>query len=227
MISRLVYENAISSPAFSDMFAELCKRLKMKEREFIRIVESDEATLHGKGGQVSYRWTNAPSTGGAKIVGPFVNQRQCIDAALSNEETKSVNRGDTQLTLLRLLIKNGILIKIMHSQSDSKYYTIFFPVSNADEHGQHLSHEIFTSERKARYHAAKKTNFFMRSILNKCEDEFEKHDVYAGWNAEKEQYEKDKPNLSEREQRKRGEELEVRRGKIKKRTVSAIQTLPQ
>jgi len=172
-------------------------------------------------GSMSYRWSNRVSSSDAEIIGPFENVQQFIDVALSRNETDPVARGDIELTMHRLLIRCGTFIKIMHSHSDGKYYTIFFPVSKVEECGQQLAREIFTSKIEAQNHAIK-MNSFRRLLLNKCEEEFNEHDIYTDWKVEKKEYEKDKANLSESEQKEMEEELEFRRMDIKKRMSCSI-----
>lgn len=232
MVIKLVYEKAISEPSFSDMYANLCSRLSqvVKKGAFIKIIESDEDPLaepdaevdySKSSGSVSYRWSNDVSTSDAEIVGPFENEQQCIDVAFSGGDTEPIARGEMELTLHRLLIDRGTFIKIMHSSLDDKYYTVYFPISKAAECGQQLSLEIFTSEIEAQNHATK-MNTFKRSLLNKCEDEFNKQDIYTDWKAEKKEYEKNKASLTEKEKAEKEEELEFRRMKIKKQMLGNI-----
>lgn len=155
------------------------------------------------------------------MVGPFDKDEECIDAAFSSEETERVQRGEMELTLHKLVIKRGVFIKIMHSHESGKYYAVYFPVSKAEECGQQLSAEIFTSEIEAQSHATK-INTFKRSLLNKCEDEFNKQDIYTDWKEEKRKFEKEKSKLSEREQAEKEEDLEFRRMKIKKQMLGNI-----
>ncbi|KAL7531385.1 hypothetical protein ACHAXR_005262, partial [Thalassiosira sp. AJA248-18] len=232
LVIKMVYEKAISEPSFSDMYANLCYRLSqmVKKGTFIKIIESDEDPLAESGaeivdyepsGSVSYRWSNDVSTSDAEVVGPFDEEKECIDAALSGEDIDRIKREDMELTLHRLLIKRGTFIKIMHSAATGKYYTVYFPVSKSDECGQQLSLEIFTSEIEAQSHATK-MNTFKRSLLNKCEDEFNKQDIYTDWKVEKKEYEKNKAKMEKKERNEKEEELEFRRMKIKKQMLGNI-----
>jgi translation initiation factor 4G len=227
LVIKLVYEKAISEPSFSDMHAILFCRLSqmIKKGAFIKIIESDEDPLaeatgaevdysKGGSGSVSYRWSNDVSTSDAEIVGPFEDEQQSIDAALADKDVTPVKRGEMELTLHRLLIRRGTFIKIMHSQLDSKYYIVFFPIAQADECGQQLSLEIFTSKIEAQNDAIK-MNTFKRSLLNKCWYEFNKQDIYTDWKVEKKEYEKTKTSVTEKERAEKEEELEFRRMKIK------------
>lgn len=173
------------------------------------------------GGSASFRWSNDVSTSDAEILGPFDSEDQCIDVALGNDDTDPIQRGEMELSLHRLLIKRGNFIKIMRSQGDDKFYMVCFPLSQAEECGQQLSTKIFTSEIECQNDATK-MNTFKRSLLNKCEDEFNKQDIYKDWKEEMKEYKKLKATLSESEQNEREEELEFRRMKIKKQMLGNI-----
>ncbi|EED88616.1 eukaryotic translation initiation factor, partial [Thalassiosira pseudonana CCMP1335] len=69
---------------------------------------------------------------------------------------------------------------------------------------------------------ATKMNTFKRSLLNKCEDEFNKQDIYNGWKEEKKAYDKIKATLTEPERVSKEEDLEFRRMKIKKQMLGNV-----
>jgi len=188
MFIKLVYEKAISEPAFSDMYASLCYRLsqQVKKANFVKIIESDEDTFaepgadynYDEGASASYRWSNDVSTSDAEVVGPFDSEEECIAISIDTEsDMDAIQRGDMELTLHRLLIKRGTFMKIMKSPESGKFYVVCFPVTQAEECGQQLSSKIFTSEIECQNDAIK-MNTFRRSLLNKCEDEFNKQDIY-------------------------------------------------
>jgi hypothetical protein len=106
-----------------------------------------------------------------------------------------------------------------------EFYTVFFPVSDHVECGQQLS-QIFLSEREC-ISDSNKQNSFKRSLLNKCEDEFNKQDIYVDWKKEKAAYEESKGNLSASEQAEKEEELDFRRIKIKKQMLGNIKFIGQ
>lgn len=189
MFIKLVYEKAISEPAFSDMYASLCYRLsqKVKKADFIKTIESDEDPMaepgaeynYDEGASASYRWSNDVNTTDAEVVGPFDSEAECINIAIDTEtDMEAIKRGDMELTLHRLLIKRGNFMKIMKAPSNGKFYMVCFAVSQAEECGQQLSTKIFTSEIEC-HNDAVKMNTFKRSLLNKCEDEFNKQDIYT------------------------------------------------
>lgn len=229
MIIKRVYEKAIDEPSFGDMYADLCVSLSHVSgaTSFVHIVESDEDVTEENKGKV-YRWSNNISTSDSEIVGPLKSSKECDDAALSEEEIPRVERGDIELELISLTIRRGIFIKTMKKiGTDDEFYTVYFPVSEAEECGQQLS-EKFLSKTECMSDANKR-NSFKRSLLNKCEDEFNKQDIYADWKVEKATYEKTKMNLEggDRERKEKGDELEFRRIKIKKQMLGNIKFIGQ
>lgn len=101
----------------------------------------------------------------------------------------------------------------------------FFPVSDHEECGQQLS-KIFLSEREA-ISDANKQNSFKRSLLNKCEDEFNKQDIYVDWKKEKTAYENTKSSMTAKEQAEKEEDLDFRRMSIKKQMLGNIKFIGQ
>lgn len=189
MFIKLVYEKAINEPSFSDMYASLCYRLsqKVKNADFIKLIESDEDPMaepgaecsYDEGGSTSFRWSNDVHTTDSEVVGPFNSEDECINVAIDTEtDMDAIKRGEMELTLHRLLIKRGNFIKIMKESTNGQFYMVCFPVSQAEECGQQVSTKIFTSEIECQNDAVK-MNTFKRSLLNKCEDEFNKQDIYT------------------------------------------------
>ncbi len=230
----LVYDKAIYEPSFGDIYAELCIRLSLKAKQnpFVHIIESDEEPptedgVAGVGDGTSssntvFRWTNDVNTSDAEIVGFFDSPDRCIDAATNPDICPDpVQRGELELVLYSLKIQRGTFIKIMHEkQNPEKFYTVFFPMNKIDEVGQQLS-ELFLSEVECKKNATKQ-NSFKNILLNKCQDEFNKKDIYDGWKEEKKAYEEKKSSLAERDRLEQEEELEFRRMKIKKQMLGNI-----
>ena len=238
-----VYEKAIDEPAFGDMYGDLCAKLSqhVQSNSFVKIIESDEepptedGTTGGGGAgapsaNATFRWSNDVNTSDSELVGPFASVEECLDTAMSESEQSPVDRGEMELELVKLQIKNGMFIKIMKKQSadegeDAVFYTVFFPVSEAAECGQQLS-KIFLSEPECVSDATKQ-NSFKRSLLNKCEDEFNKQDIYVDWKKEKQAYDETKSTLTEREQKEKEEDMDFRRMKIKKQMLGNIKFIGQ
>ena len=230
-----VYEKAIFEPTFGDIYAELCMRLsqKAKQNPFVHIIQSDEEppTEDGVVGEgngesssnIVFRWTNDVDTEDAELVGPFNTEEECVEAAtdadICPEPTK---RDDMELTLVSIKIRRGIFIKIMRAKDESdKLYTVFFPVTKSKAIGQTYS-RIFLSQVECEKDGDK-CNSFRGILLNKCEDEFMKQNIYDGWKQEKKEYDVKKNSLPDREKLEKEEELEFRRIKIKKQVLGNIQ----
>jgi hypothetical protein len=246
MMIHNVYEKAIDEPIFGDMFGDLCIKLSqhVQGNSFVKIIESDEEPPTEDGGteapasggnsstHIVYRWSNDVSTSDGEVVGPFSSPEKVIEVALDPElnEQAPIEREDMVLELEKLVIKNGIFIKIMKKKEPEEgeediFYTVYFPVANHEECGQQLS-EIFLSERECVSDASKQ-NRFKHSLLNKCEDEFNKQDIYADWKAEKKAHGESKSSLTDKERADKDEDLEFRRIKIKKQMLGNIKFIGQ
>ncbi len=229
-----VYEKAIFEPTFGDIYAELCLRLSQKAQQnpFVHIIESDEEppTEDGEMGQgggessnyTVFRWSNDVTTDDNEIVGPFSTVEECIDAAIDADICpEPMNRDGMELKLHSLKIKCGTFIKVMTSKDyPEKFFTVFFPMSKINEVGQQVS-EIFLSHRECEKNSNRE-NSFRNVLLNKCEEEFNKQDIYEDWKKEKKAYEEEKDKLSERDRLEKEEEFEFRRIKIKKQMLGNI-----
>lgn len=244
MMIHNVYEKAIDEPSFGDTYADLCVRLSkgaaQANNDFVRVIESDEEPpTEGEAAPVSqsssvsshivYRWSNDVNTDDDDVVGPLKDAGACIESAL-NDTHEPTARGDVKLQLVKLVIKNGIFIKVMRKKDTgpnevNSFYTVYFKVEEAKECGQQLS-EIFLSEVEC-VSNAKKKNSFKRSLLNKCEDEFKKQDIYVDWKKEMKEYEEGKSGLTPAERSENEKELMFRRMKIKKQMLGNIKFIGQ
>ena len=247
MMIANVYEKAIDEPSFGDMYGDLCVKLSQQVQtdSFVKIIESDEEPPTEDGetspeavsGQSSsnsvYRWSNDVSTADSEVVGPFKSLEECFEVALSDTEQERVERGDVELELVKLQIQGGMFIKVLRKATkaeaeegeEPEFYTVYFPVANHEECGQQLS-KIFLSERECMSDASNQ-NSFRRSLLNKCEDEFNKQDIYVDWKKEKAVYEETKSKLTSAERAEKEEELDFRRIKIKKQMLGNVKFIGQ
>lgn len=224
MISH-VYEKAIDEPAFGDLYADLCTMLSAaaSTSSFVHYIESDEEKEGGT--PVVWRWSNDVSHDDTEIVGPFEDDDDAIEAALVEETSEPIQRGELKLELVRLKIARGTFIKVLKSTESDDHYVVFFPVKDAEECGQKMS-KFFLTERECKSDASKH-NSFKRSLLNKCQDEFSKKDIYEDWKKEMDSYKENKNTMTEAEQAEREEELEFRRMKIKKQMLGNIKFIGQ
>ncbi|OEU10647.1 ARM repeat-containing protein [Fragilariopsis cylindrus CCMP1102] len=74
---------------------------------------------------------------------------------------------------------------------------------------------------------ANKQNSFKRSLLNKCEDEFNKQDIYVDFKKEKVAYEESKGSMSAKEQKEKEDDMKFRRMKIKKQMLGNVKFIGQ
>jgi translation initiation factor 4G len=241
MMINNVFDKAIDEPSFGDMYADLCVRLSKSAQiaDFVHLIESDEepptedgAPSTGESSSYSvYRWSNNVTTSDSDVVGPFSSADECYDAALSEEdEFPPGPRGETELELVSISIKRGIFVKILKKKQPAPgegkiFYVVYFPVTEASECGQQLS-EIFLSEVECRSDATKK-NSFKRTLLEKCQDEFDKQDIYVDWKKEKAEYEEKKSTMTDAEKAEREEELDFRRIRIKKQMLGNVKFIGQ
>jgi translation initiation factor 4G len=240
MMIENIFDKAIDEPSFGEIYADLCVQLSQSlvGQNFVHIIESDEEPPTESGdstgvGESShntvYRWSNDVSTTDAEIVGPFASIDECIQTAVEREDASPVERGDMELDLERVLIKEGMFIKVLKRKDstpeEQQFYAVYFDVSDAKECGQQLS-EIHLSQVEAVSDANKK-NSFKRSLLNKCEEEFNKQDIYVDWKKEKQEYEESKASMTDAERAEKEEELDFRRIRIKKQMLGNIKFIGQ
>jgi translation initiation factor 4G len=225
MMIHNVYEKAIQEPTFGDMYADLCIKLSQKATsdEFIHLIESDEDVPLDQPPSVdgtSWRWSNDVSVDDAEVVGPYETVDDCVDVAVEGSDDVDPVKREKTLTLECLKIVQGVFVKVLKDEEEGQYYMVFFPQEEADKSGQQMS-DVFGDVEKCKTDAAKQ-NSFKRTLLNKCEDEFNKQDIYVDWKKEKKDYDKIKSTLTEDERETKKEELDFRRMKIKKQMLGNI-----
>lgn len=219
-----VYEKALFEPSFGEIYAELCMMLseKAKDSPFVRIIESDEDPPDGNEGvDKVYRWSNDVSVDDSEIIGPFESIEDVLEAAIDADNCPDPKKRYQEMKLHSVQIYAGQFIKIMTPKdNDEELYTVFFPASKAEEIGQQMS-QIFVDENECIKDGSKK-NSFRATLLEKCQQEFQKQNIYDDWRKEKEEFDQTKDTLSESERLEKEEDLEFRRIKIKKQTLGNI-----
>lgn len=243
MMIDIVYDKAIDEPSFGEMYADLCVRLSqfVQGNEFVHVIESDEEPPTDDGqtpspdtqddsSHIVYRWSNDVSTSDSEVIGPLPSTEACMEAALTDSDATPQDRADMEMELVSVSIRHGRFIKIMKKKvkeegEEECYYVVYFPVAEALDCGQQLS-EIFLSEVECQADASKK-NSFKRSLLNKCEEEFNKQDIYVDWKKEKVEYDASKSNMTDAEQAEKEEELNFRRIRIKKQMLGNVKFIGQ
>ena len=86
--------------------------------------------------------------------------------------------------------------------------------------------EFFLTERECRSDSSK-NNSFKGSLLNQCQDEFNKHDIFEDWKKENAAYEAQKGTLTDAERKVKENKLKFRKIKIKKQMLGNIKFIGQ
>ena len=179
---------------------------------FVHYIQSNKESENGL--PVVYCWSNKGSQDDAEIVGPFKEDKEVIEAALGKQTApEPIERGEINLELVRLKIVDGIFIKVLKSipseespNEDQNYYAVIFLVKEAEECGQKMLN-FFLTERECKSDA-NKHNSFKQSLLNKCQDKFNKQDIYNEWKKERSAFLQVKKRKTVFEQKEKTEELE-------------------
>ena len=229
MIAR-VFEKAIDEPAFGDMYAELCVKMsnKVTSDSFVSIIPAVAGQAAGEEPS-AYYWSADISTTDAEVVGPFDSSAESITAALDADvQSERIKREEMQLELTELKVIEGMFIKVMQPVGQGndedgeikQYYTVYFATEDAAESGQQLVGPFADFDACAA--DSQKKNSFKRSLLNKCQDEFQKQDIYKDWKVEKKEFDDKKSDFTAEEQVAMSGEFEFRRTKIKKQMLGNI-----
>mmetsp|Transcript_8769 Transcript_8769/g.11512 ORF Transcript_8769/g.11512 Transcript_8769/m.11512 type:complete len:948 (+) Transcript_8769:490-3333(+) len=206
----LVFDKALDEPNFGDMYADLCVQLHGNSRcwSFVKGILNEDTN--------QWYWTADVPTE-EKALGPLASQEECLAAASQNEEVELANC-PAEVEIVALRIRDKMFVKVMQCP-DGAFYTVFIPEDEAREQ-YHISPECFNTEVDALKHAQRKTAF-KRFLLNKCQEEFEKEDIYE--DLKKQEKEFDWNSLkSEAEKKAKKEDFEEKRFIIKKRMLGNI-----
>jgi len=222
VIIQNVFAKAIDEPAFGGIYAELCKRMsdRVTPESFIHAIPNIDGDMQ----EISFRWSSDVDAADSEVIGPFSSANECISAARDGGNDRTPRNGMDML-LEKLCVRDNIFIKVL-KLNDSKsekdvFYTVFFSLDNSKECGLELSENSFPTAEACKKDAVKK-NSFKRSLLNMCQLEFEKQDIYAEFQKEKAKFNASRSKLSKKEQDDKEEELEFRRIKIKKQMLGFI-----
>merc|ERR1711862_408778 len=110
-----------------------------------------------------------------------------------NVDLTPIERGDKEMSIVHCRIVEDTFIKILSHEEN--FYGVCFPLGKEEECGQQLSPKIFQTEEECSTNA-RKQNSFKSILLNKCQDEFNKQDIYAEWKKEKKEFDKIMGTLS-------------------------------
>lgn len=182
-----VFDKAIDENFFADMYAGLCVRLHTMSSgwNFIKTVHNTDAN----------QWNWIADVGvDTEVMGPYETEEACIAAATNDSTDVRPIPRPCDMEVIRLLIKDKKFIKVLRAlppvAGDEKeegevvpppreggdFYTVFM----TEEEGKKqydMSMEASGSQEDAEKVGKKKTE--VRTILlNLCQNEFEKVDIY-------------------------------------------------
>ena len=199
---------------------------KNKDVAYVRFVNYDHNAQSNAFDQEDgpFYWTSSINSTDSKVVGPFASANDCEEAALGADPPEAVDRGDMDLAIDKLVVENDVFIKVMKRtdapNGSEEYYVVFFAVSEAEAVGQQLAGPYDTIDECMKQ--AQKQNSFKHALLNKCQDEFDKADIYEDWKVDMSSFEEKKAEMTDKDKADTEEELEFRRAKIKKQMLGNV-----
>lgn len=192
-VITLIFDKALSEPHFCDMYADLCLRLEGKWLvwSFLQTVHDDDTK--------KFYWTTIDEPE-EEVVGPFKKVSHVLESIDSNAIFPIP--APKNLELSQMILRLNKVVKIWKEESTQELY--WSGICREDLTTDTALHGPFDTSEDAKREATKSTSF-KRIILNSCQEEFQKDNVYEGVDKE----------LDE-------EELEERRGILKRRMLGNI-----
>lgn len=192
-VITLIFDKALGEPHFCDMYADLCVRLEGKWLvwSFLQIVRDDDTK--------KFYWTTIDEPE-EEVVGPFSKVSDVLESIDSNAIFPIP--APKNLKLSQMILRSNKLVKIWKEESSQEFY--WSGTCREDLTPDTALNGVYDTSEEAQHHATKSTSF-KRIILNSCQEEFQKDNVYEELDEE----------LDE-------EELEERRGILKRRMLGNI-----
>ncbi|KAJ0405780.1 hypothetical protein P43SY_003630 [Pythium insidiosum] len=173
-VIKIIFDKALGEPHFCDMYADLCVHLEQNwgEWSFLKIVQNDD--------EKNFFWTTM-SESDSEVVGPFDSVSEALDSADSDDFEPYPAPEAMKLTEVR--IRNGKFVKIWAVDTDSSR-DVFWSGQHLDDLGSdQVLHGPYASLDLASRYATKECSF-KRILLNACQEEFEKDNIYEELEAE-------------------------------------------
>ncbi|KAJ0409524.1 hypothetical protein ATCC90586_009064 [Pythium insidiosum] len=173
-VIKIIFDKALGEPHFCDMYADLCVHLEQNwgEWSFLKIVQNDD--------EKNFFWTTM-SESDSEVVGPFDSVSEALDSADSDDFEPYPAPEAMKLTEVR--IRNGKFVKIWAVDTESSR-DVFWSGQHLDDLGSdQVLHGPYASLDLASRYATKECSF-KRILLNACQEEFEKDNIYEELEAE-------------------------------------------
>lgn len=224
MIIHNIYEKVISEPSLCDLFADMCIQLSknVNSSSFIHVLPVNV------NGVQAFRWSIVVNSEIEDIIGPFESSLDCFKFAFKSIDRKYVTikpkrREGREMKLVTYRVVDDTFLKVL-KYNEKEYYIVLIPLSRLKEFGHQFSKEIFYNEKDCELAAAKHASV-KRILLNICQGEFNKKDIYVDWKKQREGYDEIKNDLSEEERNFKEDEFTLQKSKVKSRMMTSIKFL--
>ncbi|CAI5707827.1 unnamed protein product [Peronospora effusa] len=167
-VIKIIFDKAVGEPHFCDMYADLCVHLQMnwKVWSFLKIVQNDDDKM--------FYWT-AMSESDSEVVGPFDKVNDVLESASSNEFEPVPAPSNLKLSEARVRDHKFIKVWVQEDSAKPQYYWSGLDLDDLGDdqvlNGPYENHETASQ-------VAIKTYSFKRILLNACQEEFEKDNIY-------------------------------------------------
>uniref|UniRef100_M4BIW5 MIF4G domain-containing protein n=1 Tax=Hyaloperonospora arabidopsidis (strain Emoy2) TaxID=559515 RepID=M4BIW5_HYAAE len=167
-VIKIIFDKAVGEPHFCDMYADLCVHLETnwKVWSFLKIVQNDD--------DKTFYWT-AMSDSDSEVVGPFDTVSSALDSASSDEFEPVPAPSNMKLSEVRVRHHKFVKVWVHEDPTKPQYY---WSGQDLDDLGddQVLNGPFESHEQASR--VALKSCSFRRILLNACQEEFEKDNIY-------------------------------------------------
>ncbi|CAH0517423.1 unnamed protein product [Peronospora belbahrii] len=167
-VIKIIFDKAVGEPHFCDMYADLCVHLETnwKVWSFLKIVQNDDDNM--------FYWT-AMSNSDSEVVGPFDMVNDALESADSDEFEPVPAPSNMKLSEVRIRDHKFIKVWVQEDSTKAQYY---WSGQDLDDLGddQVLNGPCENHEAASQY--ALKSCSFKRILLNACQEEFEKDNIY-------------------------------------------------
>ncbi|RHY33321.1 hypothetical protein DYB32_001722 [Aphanomyces invadans] len=163
-VIKIIFDKALGEPHFCEMYANLCVRLEQHWQvwSFLQIVHHEESN--------TWSWTTMSDVD-AEVVGPFTSEAELFENA--EDDPTDVMTAPEGMQLKEVRVRNGKFIKVWELNGE-----LFWSGQNVEDLGEsQVLNGPFPTKEEANLNAIKSTTF-KRILLNACQAEFEKDNIY-------------------------------------------------
>ncbi|CAI5718913.1 unnamed protein product [Hyaloperonospora brassicae] len=167
-VIKIIFDKAVGEPHFCDMYADLCVHLETnwKVWSFLKIVQNDD--------DKTFYWT-AMSDSDSEVVGPFDTVSGALESASSDEFEPVPIPPNMKLSEVRVRRHKFIKVWVQEDPTKPQYY---WSGQDLDDLGDD---QVLNGPYESHEHASRvalKSCSFRRILLNACQEEFEKDNIY-------------------------------------------------